>query len=122
MADYGILGALKRKETAQFRLKFDASNLTDSEKKKIFKVFDTQNITVKNFLAGDTLDITQKIDFLYFDDTVKRLNAILDTYSKASLLEASTKELRHGKCLIQETLAKIELVEQKFKESKERRK
>lgn len=64
--------------------------------------------------GGDSLSWDWSMNFEYYGNAVETLQIVLDALDTATLAKVNTTELQHGKCMIQEVLAKIEQVEQKY--------
>ncbi len=104
-----------RKEILNIHLKIDTIGLTKKELKKIKKTL--SYITDDNKLANnDSADIYYTLDVEYFGAVDKKLTHILSLLDNTKIFEVNTKELKHGKSIIQELIAKLEQIEQKYKD------
>lgn len=65
---------------------------------------------------GDKFTFTEDINIYYYGEVTQILEALIALMDKAENIKINTKELKHGKSLIQEVLNKIEIFEKKYKE------
>lgn len=84
--------------------------LTDEQKEETHKQF-------KWRFEDDGPELDYIFDFhLEYFDLVNQLELIIRLYDEGVIYRVVTEELKHHKCIIQELLGKLELLEQKFKE------
>lgn len=102
---------MARVETAIIKLTLERDKLSKKDILELERLF-----VVPHTKKGDTLHITYEFEIEYLGGIVARFEAIINLFAKASIVKVNTEELRHGKCLAQELLCKIEQIEQKYGE------
>ena len=75
-------------------------------------------IGVKDVGNEDTIEVTYAFTAEYYN-VIEQFSLILNLLDKAYVSAVSTTELKHGKCLIQELLCKLEQLEGKFSQRRE---
>jgi len=102
----------KRTEEFLIDLEIDEPKITKTQKKKIDKIFGT-------YLAkDDSLHITYQFNIEYFGTTVEAFKLMLSLLDKARTKRVNTKEIQHGKSLVQELLCRFEQLEKKYGEKR----
>jgi hypothetical protein len=103
---------LDRDETIKFEIVIHKKNLN----KKLLKKVQENTITDLTKVDNDsTITYKQNIDINYYNGVLDYLNLILDLIKKADIVKVSTKELKHGKSIIQEALCKLNEIEKRIK-------
>jgi len=105
---------LKRQETFQINAVFKCPVKNKKVMKIVLPMFGVDDRFLQRTLKDDTIDISYKFDIEYFGNIVERFEAFLKLCEEADLVKMDTKEIQHGRCLIQELLCKFEQVEQKY--------
>ena len=86
----------KRTENFGINLSLDGKALSLHDRCSIYRLLD---VKVDN---GDSLDVNYDLDIEYFDKTVDTIELIIELFDKATIKTVNTKELAHGRSLIQE--------------------
>ena len=96
-----------RDETFRIELDVDSNKITWGDRETIKDVFGK---TIEN---GDALNVKFELDFEYWGKAEKTLTLIEKLIDKSSVKKVNTKELTHGRSLIQDILLKMERIEKK---------
>ena len=98
----------KRQEEFLIDLEVNESRLTKKQKKSIEKLMGTY------FAKDDALHLTYQFNIEYFGTTLETFNLLLSLLRKTRTQKVNTKEIVHGKSIVQEILCKFEQLEKKY--------
>lgn len=107
-----------REEKFQISLTLNGSKLSQAQRDEVATFVNRNAKRLKGppWRLGETetIDVTYNLDIDYWGQVVQNIEAMLKLYDWASITSASTKELKHGKSLIQDLLCKLEQLEKKY--------
>jgi hypothetical protein len=102
---------LDRSEELKFEIVISRKNLS---KRLIEKVQKSTTANINKLDDSSTITYIQKVCINYYD-ILESLKTILELTKRADIVKVNTRELKHGKSIIQEVLCKLEKIEKKIK-------